>query len=80
MMVVNQLFNQFQEAMLPFLLQKYRTYFKSKRSSEFPPRIQSILEQRDMWSYEVTMYLLFIYCTFCKLYIKTLLKVRNSSV
>ncbi|GBM26977.1 Anoctamin-10 [Araneus ventricosus] len=54
MMVVNQLFNQFQEAILPFLLQKYRQKWRAESSSAFSPRMKSILEQRDMWSYEGT--------------------------
>ncbi|CAL1276359.1 unnamed protein product [Larinioides sclopetarius] len=54
MMVVNQLFNQFQEAILPFLLQKYRQKWRAKFSPVISPRMKSILEQRDMWSYEGT--------------------------
>lgn len=53
MMIVNHLFNQFQEAMLPFLLRKSRNIFKRKDIIHHPPRIQNILEQKEMWSYEV---------------------------
>ncbi|KFM58182.1 Anoctamin-10, partial [Stegodyphus mimosarum] len=54
MMVVNQLFNQFQEAVLPFLLHKFRQKWKAKSSSLILPRIKNILEQREMWTYEGT--------------------------
>lgn len=53
MMVINQLFNQLQGTMLPFLLKQYRKTFKGKNMS-YPPRIQKILEQREMWSYQGT--------------------------
>lgn len=56
MMIVNQLFNQLQEAGLPFLLQKYRKTFKCKDIASFPPRIQNILEQWEMWAYEVSFF------------------------
>ncbi|GFW38214.1 anoctamin [Trichonephila clavipes] len=52
MMIVNQLFNQFQEAVLPFLLHKYRQKWKTETAASVSPRIKCILEQRDMWSYE----------------------------
>lgn len=53
MMIVNHLFNQFLEAVLPFLLKKYRKRFKRADISSYPPRIQNILEQREMWAYDV---------------------------
>ncbi|GFQ67316.1 anoctamin-10 [Trichonephila clavata] len=54
MMIVNQLFNEFQEAVLPFLLHKYRQKWKTETAANVSPRIKGILEQRDMWSYEGT--------------------------
>ncbi|KAF8784988.1 Anoctamin-10 like protein [Argiope bruennichi] len=54
MMVVNQLFNQFQEAVLPFLIQKFRRMWRARSSSDISPTMRSILDQRDMWSYEGT--------------------------
>ncbi|XP_054708647.1 anoctamin-10-like [Uloborus diversus] len=54
MMVVNQLFNQFQEAILPYLLQKYQKKWKEEDTADLFPRIKEILEQRKMWTYEGT--------------------------
>ncbi|GIY36096.1 anoctamin-10 [Caerostris extrusa] len=54
MMIVNQLFNQFLQAVLPFLIHKYQQKWSSLRVSEVSPRIKCILEQRDMWCYEGT--------------------------
>nr|XP_042898034.1 anoctamin-10 isoform X2 [Parasteatoda tepidariorum] len=54
MMIVNHLFNQFQEAILPFLIQKYNQKWKKTTFIDDSPQVKAILEQRDMWSYEDT--------------------------
>ncbi|KAG8202152.1 hypothetical protein JTE90_010511 [Oedothorax gibbosus] len=54
MMVVNHLINQFQEAVLPYLLHKYNQRLRKKSVSQVPPHLKAILDQREMWSYDGT--------------------------